>query len=392
VLGALIVLEPALLGRVLIVAAGTLLVLIGIAQLPGGGAQASTSSPRQDARPLVLAGAVGAALAATLLVLLLVLPAPGAAPIENASVLNGCNGTPALCARRLDEVVFPATHNSYAAADEPGWLFANQRHGIERQLRDGIRALLIDIHYGALDPASGRIRTDLAGEGTSRNKVARELSPAALRTADRLVGRAGVGRPTGKRSAYLCHTLCELGAEPLDEQLQIVRRFLRANTREVVILFVEPYVPVAELERSLERTGLLSQAATIERDAPLPTLGRLVRADTRLVILAEKEGGARPWYPDGFDFVQDTPLGATTPAQLSCTRYRGSPDSPLLLVNHWIPPFPPSVTRNQLIANSFLRRRLRRCEDQRGRRPNLVAVDFYERSGVVAAARQLNAG
>ena len=41
-------------------------------------------------------------------------------------------------------------------ADEPGWLFANQRFGIARQLRDGIRALLIDIHLGAPDPGSGR--------------------------------------------------------------------------------------------------------------------------------------------------------------------------------------------------------------------------------------------
>jgi hypothetical protein len=321
----------------------------------------------------------------------LVLPASDAAPTANVRGLNGCNGLPVLCGRRLDEVVFPATHNSYAAADEHGWLFANQRHGIKRQLRDGIRAFLIDVHYGAFDAASGRVRTDLAGEDSSRNKVARALSPAALRTADRLVGRAGVGRPTGKRSAYLCHTLCELGAEPLDEQLELVRQFLRANGGEVVILLVEPYVPVDEIERSLERTGLIAEAATIDRDQPLPTLGSLVRADTRLVVLAEEDGGARPWYLDGFAFVQDTPLGATKPGQLSCKRYRGSADSPLLLVNHWIPPFPPSVTRNELIADGFLRRRLRRCERERSMRPNLVAVDFYERSGVVDAARQLNA-
>ena len=390
-IGALVLLEPMLLGRILVVGAGILVVLAGVVQLADSRPEESPAAPLPDENPLQLAGAVGATLATMLLVMVLVLPAPSAAPIARAEILDGCNGLPVLCARRLDEVVFPATHNSYAAADEPGWLFANQRHGIERQLRDGIRAFLIDVHYGAPDPASGRIRTDLASEDSSRNKVARELSPTALRTADRLVGRAGVGRPTGERSAYLCHTLCELGAEPLDEQLQIVREFLSANRSEVVILFVEPYVPVEEIQRSLERTDLFTQAATIDRDEPLPTLGRLVRADTRLVVLAEQEGGARPWYLDGFSLVQDTPLGATTRPELSCERYRGTPDSPLLLVNHWIPPFPPSVSRNGRIGNRFLRGRLRRCEQQRDMRPNLVAVDFYERSGVVAAARQLNA-
>jgi hypothetical protein len=103
------------------------------------------------------------------------------------------------------------------------------------------------------------------------------------------------------------------------------------------------------------------------------------------------DGGARPWYLPAFSFVQDTPLGATSPAQLRCRRYRGDPDSPLLLVNHWIPPFPPSVTRNEEIGDGFLRRRLRRCELRRDLLPNLIAVDFYERSGVVEAARQLNA-
>ena len=46
------------------------------------------------------------------------------------------------------------------------------------------------------DPSSGRMRTDLAGEDSSRNKVAQQLSPEALRIADGLVGRVGVRGPT----------------------------------------------------------------------------------------------------------------------------------------------------------------------------------------------------
>ncbi len=301
-----------------------------------------------------------------------------------------CNGSVALCERRLDQVTFPATHNSYAASDEPGWHFANQRHDIARQLRDGIRGLLIDIHWGERDAASGLVRTDLDAEGSSRNKAARALPAPALRLAEHLAGRAGLGATTGNPSLYLCHTLCELGAEPVDAELRTIRDFLDDNRGEVLILVVEPYVPVAAIEGALRDADLLTRAAVLRRDGPLPTLGDLVRADTRLVILAEKDGGARPWYLPAFSFVQDTPYSARSKDELSCERYRGEADSPLLLVNHWIARFPPSPRRNARIGGAVLRDRLARCERERGLRPNLVAVDFYERSGVVKIADELN--
>jgi hypothetical protein len=392
--GAALVIEPALLGRIAVVVGGVLLVVVGLAQLPavrppGGEAPAPARRPRP--RPWAPALAVVLVVALTGVAMALVLPGPHAAAVPVVGEAGGCNGLRAMCERRLDQVVFAATHNSYAAADEPGWLFASQRFGIARQLRDGIRALLVDVHLGAPDPRTGRIRTDLAAEGSDRNKVAQELSPAALRAADRLVGRAGVGKPVGRRRPYLCHTLCELGAEPLDEQLGILRRFLAANPREVVLLFVEPYVPVATMEKALRDADLLTHAATFRPAAPLPTLGALVAADTRLVVLAEQDGGRRPWYLDGFRLVQDTPLGATRPAQLSCARARGRADSPLLMLNHWIPPFPPSVTRNQRIGGGFLRGMIGRCERERSMLPNLIAVDFYDRTHVVQIARDVNA-
>jgi hypothetical protein len=388
--GAALLLEPARLGRAALVAAGALIALAGVLQLATRRQAEPEPAPQRVAKPLVLAGAVAAAVAAVVLVLALVLPGPSSEPLARVDPA-ACNGSPDLCDRRLDEVVFPATHNSYAAADEPGWFFANQRFGIERQLEDGIRAFLIDVHLGAPDPENGRVRTDLQAEGGSRNKVTEALGPQALRTADRLVGRAGVGRPEGERQTYLCHTLCELGAEPIDEQFALYRAFLDANPREVLILFVEPYVPVEEIERALTGAGLLEEAAEIRLGERLPTLGELIRERTRLVVLAEQNGGARPWYLPGFDLVQDTPLGARVPAELRCSRFRGEPDSPMLLLNHWIDTFPPSVSRNERIGADFLEQRAQRCGHVRRLVPNLLAVDFYERSDVVEVARRLNA-
>jgi hypothetical protein len=288
-------------------------------------------------------------------------------------------------------VVFPGTHNSYAASEQPGWRFAPQRYGIARQLDDGIRALLIDVHFGVRDPASGAIRTDLRAEGSDRNKVAQELSLPALHLADRIAGRVGAGLPDGTPEPYLCHTLCELGAEPLEQELGVIRRFLDRHPGQVLVVIVEDYVPPATIERAFDAAGLGRYVATLDRGRPLPTLGTLVDSGRRLVVFAEEKGGMPAWYMPAFSFVQDTPLGAVRASELTCERFRGEPDSPLLLLNHWIPPFPPSPAVNAAIGRpGFLRRQVERCMRERDAHGAIVAVDFYERTAVVAVARELN--
>jgi hypothetical protein len=181
---------------------------------------------------------------------------------------HGCNGSQALCSRPLQDVVFPGTHNSFAASDEPWWHFANQTYPIPRQLQDGIRAFLLDVHYGVRDPANGRVRTDLTAEGSDRNKVAEQLPASALRVADQVAGGVGLGQLKGAPEPYLCHTLCELGAEPLEPELRAIASYLKDNPRQVLVLIVEDYVPPATVERAFAAAGLTRYAAT------LPEIGR----------------------------------------------------------------------------------------------------------------------
>lgn len=303
-----------------------------------------------------------------------------------------CDGLASLCGKRLDQVVFAGTHNSFAAAAEPGWHFANQRLAIGRQLDGGIRALLLDVHYG-VPTADGLVRTDFAAEGADANKVTVALPPRALAVAERIAGPLGAGVPAGKPRLYLCHTLCELGAEPLGRELATIAAFLESHPRTFLALIVEDYVPAARVATAFRAAGLVDLAATLPRHAPLPTLGTLLGEGKRLVVFSEKRGGQPPWYMPAFSFIQDTPLGANRPDQLSCARFRGDPDSPLLLINHWIPPFPPSPRLNAAIGTApFLRHRIRRCMRARDSEGAIVAVDFYERTAVVRVARELNEG
>ena len=170
--------------------------------------------------------------------------------------------------------------------------------------------------------------------------------------------------------------------------------FLERTRGQVLIVVVEDYVPPATIERAFGEAGADALRGTLPaHGAAADARAQLVDSDHRLLVFAEEKGGSPSWYMPAFDFIQDTPLGALHPAQLSCARYRGTEASPLLLINHWIPPFPPSPTLNAQIGRApFLRARIERCTRERGIRGAIVAVDFYQRTAVVGVARELNGG
>ncbi len=343
--------------------------------------------PRSRRRLVLAAGALGLAAAGAGLALGLTAGPP--APLKEAEV-TVCNGLPELCDRRLDQVVLPGTHNSMSAADRPGWLFANQSRPIPRQLDDGIRLLLLDPHYGIVNP-QGRIRTDLTAEGTTRNRAAAELGSDAVRAAERLAGRLGLVPTGGDRKVYLCHTLCELGAERLSSTLREVRGWLERNRSEVLVLLLESSVESEDVERVFEAAELERYLATLPRGRPLPTLRQLVTSGRRLVVLDAGDGGDAPWYPPGFLFLQSTSIDAFTQSRTSCRPDRGTPESPLLLMNHWVDRFPPPLgAARDANRRAVLLGRARSCSALLGRLPNLIAVDFYERGDLVQTARELN--
>jgi hypothetical protein len=113
--------------------------------------------------------------------------------------------------------------------------------------------------------------------------------------------------------------------------------------------------------------------------APWPTLGEMVHSGKRLVVLMENAGGGAsyPWLLQGFDYVQDTGYTFPKAADFTCTLNRGKPDSPLLLINHWLSSFTTLYTDAQQVnALSVLTAREQQCAAERGRRPNLVAVNW----------------
>ncbi|HEY2837858.1 MAG TPA: hypothetical protein VGJ26_01830, partial [Pirellulales bacterium] len=65
---------------------------------------------------------------------------------EPAKPLSAKGAKDTIASRRYSDLAYATTHNAMSNSDER-WLFPNQHHGIARQLQDGVRGLMLDVHY-----------------------------------------------------------------------------------------------------------------------------------------------------------------------------------------------------------------------------------------------------
>jgi hypothetical protein len=252
-----------------------------------------------------------------------------------------CNGYEALCDRRFDEVVFPATHNSMANADDL-WFAPNQEHGIARQLQDGIRAFLIDTYAWNGD-------------------------------------------------LYLCHTVCELGSRLLVDSLRDIATFLRGNPDEVLTLIIEDHISAADTERAFTQSGLLEWAYVHAPGTTWPTLREMIAGGDRLLVTAENGRPPPAWYQNIWDLASDTPYSFKSAQEFSCALNRGARDNDLFLLNHWVEnPLPSPILSASVNTSSVLLGRARDCQTERGKLPNFVAVNHYATGDLFPVVRQLN--
>lgn len=305
----------------------------------------------------------------------------GAAPMR-------CNGQARLCGLPLGEVAFATTHNSMSSPAD-GFIGPNQGKPMSWQLAHHIRGFQIDAYEG-LD-RGGRIYTELAGPFGSQ---ATDLSPALVRTATRIhesIGAPPAGTPT---DVYLCHTFCELGGVKLSTVAADVRSFLDEHPNEVLVFVVEDYVTPERIRAELAEAGLERELVAVTPNAALPTLGTMIANRTRLFVSLENgDGGAS--MPNAFAaLVQETPFTFLSASAVvgvaSCAPNRGVADAPVFQFNHWVTP--PTTRRARAVNGRALQTRVARCTAERGRTPTLVAVDFAERSDVVAVVDRLNSG
>jgi hypothetical protein len=388
-LGLPAILEPLTVLEVLVASGGVLLVVAGTSELLGLAGGPSVPSVRvrrvpRAARIVAPATALIAGLAVTAFAV-----GGGPEPVR----VGRCNGEATLCDRPLNEVAFVGTHNSMAGDGEPGWLFAAQDAGIDAQLRDGVRALLIDTHYGFATPRG--VATDLSRDSKSREKVVSEVGERFVDTAERLRERIGY-TGGGTREVFLCHAFCEVGATPALEALEGVHRFLLAHPEEVLILSIEDDTDAADTAKLIRDSGLIREVYLGPAKPPWPTLRELIDRDERVLVLVENDAGHEPWMHSQPEVMQETPYRFNTAAELAapttCRPNRGGTAGSLLLVNHWVDtsPAPRKTIAREVNAPAFLGARLKRCQAERHLLPTVVAVDFYRQGNVFDTVERLN--
>jgi hypothetical protein len=269
--------------------------------------------------------------------------------------------------------------------EEYGWKLPNQHYSIPTQLDKGIRAFLIDTHYG-LANASGAV----------------------------------TNQPTANRNdpgvkMYLCHEFCQLGSSELIPELAKVADFLAANPREVLAFVVQDSLVPADLATAVTESGLVSYVYT-GSTVQYPTLGEMIDSGQRVVMLSEGNTGDVPWYHDAYNGpMQETPYDfrenpseaasqviprLTEPDQLyeSCRPFRGGETGQLFLMNHFIngklnggdQVSPDPEVARIINTREALVDRARACEQRRGKLPNIVAVDDFGDGDLITAVRELN--
>jgi hypothetical protein len=393
VLGVLAVVEPIKTLEATMVVAG------GLVFLGAVGALVDLVAPRRESRasgtdPLHLNPALSIGIGCVIAIVVLLGGSSVALRVGPqldryaAGAAMECNGDERLCGRRLDEITLAGAHNAMGSAEDVRWMFPNQDESILGLLRLGIRAFMLDVWYG--NAVEDRVKTAFESE-EQRKKFEDVIGPeafaAAMRIRDRLIGEGG---PTGM---YMCHGFCEIGAVPFDSALTSFKTFLVENPNEVLLLILEDYVSSEDVAAAFERQGLLDYLYEGPPGGPYPTLREMISSGNRLFVMAEHDAGEIPWYFPAYDEVlQETPYTFHAPEEFSCAPNRGAAENPLFLVNHWIETTPAPRPTNAGLVNtdSALVSRARECERQRGRRANVIAVDFAGVGDVVEATAILN--
>jgi hypothetical protein len=261
-------------------------------------------------------------------------------PIDSAAMR--CNGFPELCDRTLPEISMVMTHNAYNVAGK--YLIPNQDFRISRQLRDGVRGLMIDTYSSPNGP-------------------------------------------------LVYHGIQQTGWEKLDVVMKEIYDFLSANPNEIVVIIFENSSTNEEIMSTVEEVGLAPYVYI--HQGQWPTLKEMIAQNQRLVMMLERTNGN---LPEGllyaWEHTFDTPYAVSNPADFSCNVLRGgNGNKTFFLVNHWLSSPVGLPDRNRAwTANhrDLLGNRVKQCSETHGKVANFIGVDFYNLGHALEVADSVN--
>ncbi len=268
---------------------------------------------------------------------------------------DSCVGTACFFNKRYDEAVFVTTHNAFNAdkGDPVNYLFPNQDYRISKQLMDGVRGLMIDVHPGNSADSTGFIKP------------------------------------------LVYHGFSWTGSEPFENVLIEIRQFLDSNPTEIVTIILECYVTSAEISASMQNSGLTKYLFSHQKGTSWETLKSMIESNKRLVVFSDvNDAGTYSWYHYLWDYCVETGYSAHNKEDLNCNYNRGDSANSLFILNHFITQTmlgtgQPTIAE-EINSNPFLINKAKECMNLHGKLPNFLTVDFYSRGNVFDAAKELN--
>jgi len=276
----------------------------------------------------------------------------------------------------LERYAFLCTHNAYCTRPD-NWTHCMHLRNIETQLKDGVRALMLDLHYH---------------------------NPGTINSIP-IIGDINKAYDGATAGLFLCHgdptgvvgITYALPRQRLSATLNTVRDFLRKNPDEIVILLLEDYSTKEQLWAAIRESAGFEQliynpddpAGWRIADKGWPTLGWLRWYDKRVIMLSSrdeyqnnKDGTAIGYtYDHCVENDWDIGQGRVTPESFKIVK-RGSsmelttPNKLFILNNFRSLPAEIAAPFDNNYRNIIDRIDKANWNPTR-RIPNILAVDFY---------------
>lgn len=267
--------------------------------------------------------------------------------------------------RRLDEVSFVTSHNAHVSSGEAAWFAPNQSRKITDQLKDGVRGFMVDTYSrkGKIELCHGNCD-----------------------------GFPGIGYANPRQT--------------FETFLNTVADYMKSNPDVIITLHLEDYADPKDMRKLMDslpelRKLIFNPYAEKVRDLGWPTIDDMIARNKRLLFISSRDDKKDLGFGFAREFTVENywSLGALGNKTECKSRWDDIPldkdfgkMQPLFVMNQFrdIPTGLTASLDNR--AGTLLDRIEDKCMPAAKRKPNFVAVDFYEAasSGVFKVVETLN--
>mmetsp|Transcript_29618 Transcript_29618/g.59259 ORF Transcript_29618/g.59259 Transcript_29618/m.59259 type:complete len:370 (-) Transcript_29618:135-1244(-) len=308
--------------------------------------------------------------------------------LEGTTCPTCCNGLESNCNLPVNEVMFSMVHNAHSSARD-GFFAPNNNQPLEAALVAGYRGLMLDscmCDTSTLTQAGLEFAAEVLGISGGEN--------------------GGSGETEKVYEVGFCHTYCNAGIRSPEKVFANIHRFLESNPNEVIIIDFEindnslPRL-YTEIDSSPLVPHIYNPTTYPTINSTWPTLQQLIDSNTRLLLFAHGDGMQSCLSTNGdncpegifytYDFWAQTPIEDSTSCLSTNEEYKNTYS--FFLMNHWKNTdldLPSKLNAELLNGKEYLEERFGQCAEVGGRRPNIIAVDFWDLGSVLEFVKKEN--